>query len=361
MLAGASRPAPAPAPKAATPVRTGAPKNLQRSPSTLTIGFVIGLGLLFLACIVSISFGSRSIAWSSVLEAIFNNDPKNFDHLAVNGRIPRTITGLLVGAALGLGGALMQGVARNPLADPGILGVNGGAALGVVLSVNLFGITSLNGYIWFAFVGAALASVVVYGVAATGRSGATPVKLALAGAAVSAALLSVVTAILLTDVETFDRFRFWQAGSLAGTTADLLWQVVPFIGIGLLVALFTGRILNGLSLGDEVAKGLGQNVSAGRLISAICIVVLCGGATAVAGPIAFVGLAVPHISRAIVGADYRWVLPYSMILGPILLLISDVMGRLVLASGELQVGIVTAFFGAPIFILLVRRRKMAQL
>jgi iron complex transport system permease protein len=252
-------------------------------------------------------------------------------------------------------------MARNPLADPGILGINAGASLLIVIGLVLFDVSSTSTMVWFAFVGAAAATAVVYGVASLGRAGATPVKLALAGAAVSAALLSVVTAFLLTQQQAFDRFRFWQVGSLSGRSMEIVGQVWPFIAVGTVVALGCGRVLNGLALGDDVARGLGMNVTRGRLVTAAAVIVLCGAATAAAGPIAFVGLAVPHIARAIVGGDYRWVLPLSALIGPILLLFADVFGRLILPNGELQVGIVTAFFGAPVFILLVRRRKMAEL
>jgi len=229
------------------------------------------------------------------------------------------------------------------------------------MGIVLFGVTSNSTMVWFGFAGAALATGVVYGVASLGRAGATPVKLALSGAAVSAALISVLTAFLLTQQQAFDRFRFWQVGSLSGRTMDIVSQVLPFIAVGAVIALGCGRVLNGLALGDDVARGLGMNVTLGRSICAVAVIVLCGAGTAAAGPIAFVGLAVPHIARAVAGGDYRWILPLSALIGPILLLFADVFGRLILPNGELQVGIVTAFFGAPVFIFLVRRRKMAEL
>jgi iron complex transport system permease protein len=271
------------------------------------------------------------------------------------------VIGLLVGAALGLSGALMQGVTRNPLADPGILGVNGGAALFVVAGIYWFGLSTLTAYVWLAFAGAAAASVAVYVLGSLGREGATPVKLALAGAAMTAMLGSLTTALLIGDVDTFDQFRFWAVGSLAGRGSDIAVQVAPFILIGILLALVSGRVLNALSLGDEVAKSLGQRVGLARLFVAVVVVVLCGAATAAAGPIGFVGLTIPHVARLITGPDYRWILPYSMVLAPILLLGSDVLGRIVAQPGELQVGIVTAVIGAPFFIALVRRRKLADL
>ncbi|MET0323811.1 MAG: iron chelate uptake ABC transporter family permease subunit, partial [Ilumatobacteraceae bacterium] len=257
--------------------------------------------------------------------------------------------------------AVMQGLTRNPLADPGILGVNAGAALFVVMGIYWFDNTSLLGYVWFAFAGAAVASVIVYTLGSMGREGATPVKLALAGAALTALLGSITTAILLIDVDTLDQFRFWAVGSLAGRTATIAANVAPFIIIGLVMALASAPMLNTLALGDDVARGLGQRIGLSRLLGATCIVLLCGAATAAAGPIAFVGLAIPHVARAITGPDYRWIIPYSMVLSPVLLLGADIIGRVIARPGEVQVGIITAVIGAPVFIGLVRSRKLAEL
>jgi iron complex transport system permease protein len=328
----------------------------------LAAGLLVAIGVLVLVALVSIAVGAKSIPLGSVLDALFDHDPSNNDHLIVRSlRVPRTIVGLLVGAALGAGGALMQGLTRNPLADPGILGVNAGAALFVVIGIYWFGLQSLLGYVWFAFIGAALASVVVYSLGSLGREGATPVKLALAGAALTAMLGSITTAILLMDVDTLDQFRFWNVGSLSGRTSTIALNVAPFILVGLLMAVASGPLLNGLALGDDVARGLGQRIGLSRIVGAVAIVLLCGAATAAAGPIVFVGLAVPHIARVITGPDYRWVIPYSIVLAPVLLLGSDIVGRVIARPGEVQVGIVTAVFGAPVFIFLVRRRKMAEL
>jgi iron complex transport system permease protein len=328
----------------------------------LAAGLLVAIGVLVLVALVSIAVGAKSIPLGSVLDALFDHDPSNNDHLIVRSlRVPRTIVGLLVGAALGAGGALMQGLTRNPLADPGILGVNAGAALFVVIGIYWFGLQSLLGYVWFAFIGAALASVVVYSLGSLGREGATPVKLALAGAALTAMLGSITTAILLMDVDTLDQFRFWNVGSLSGRTSTVALNVAPFILVGLLMAIASGPLLNGLALGDDVARGLGQRIGLSRIVGAVAIVLLCGAATAAAGPIVFVGLAVPHIARVITGPDYRWVIPYSIVLAPVLLLGSDIVGRVIARPGEVQVGIVTAVFGAPVFIFLVRQRKMAEL
>ena len=258
------------------------------------------------------------------------------------------IVGLLVGAALGAAGTVMQGLTRNPLADPGILGVNAGAALFVVIGIYSFGLTSLYAYVWFAFAGAAVASVVVYSLGSLGREGATPVKLALAGAALTALLGSITTAILLVDVDTLDQFRFWIVGSLAGRTATIAVSVAPFIVAGLLLALACGPIAQHARPRRRRRPRARPARRPGRERSgAVAIVLLCGAAIAAAGPIVFVGLAVPHIARAITGPDYRWIMPYSIILAPVLLLGADVIGRVVARPGELQVGIVTAVLGAP--------------
>jgi iron complex transport system permease protein len=330
--------------------------------SRRAIGLVAAVAALLMVTALSLAVGAKPIPLDTVLDAVFAYDPSNADQLIVRElRLPRTVVGLLVGAALGAAGTAMQGLTRNPLADPGILGVNAGAALFVVIGIYWFGLTSLLGYVWFAFAGAAIASVVVYSLGSLGREGATPVKLALAGAALTALLGSITTAILLVDVETLDQFRFWIVGSLAGRTAEIAASVAPFIAAGLVLALCCGPMLNALALGDDVARGLGQRVGWSRAAGATCIVLLCGAATAAAGPIAFVGLAVPHIARAITGPDYRWIMPYSLILAPVLLVGADVIGRVVARPGELQVGIVTAVLGAPIFIALVRSRRVAAL
>lgn len=336
--------------------------SLGRPPkSRNALKLAVGVVLLVLFCAASLAFGARATSFEVVIDALFNFNPENGDHAVVRARIPRTVTGLCVGVALGVAGAAMQGVARNPLADPGILGVNAGAALAVVFAIYFLGITNLTGYIWFAFIGAAFASIVVYAIASMGREGATPVKLALAGAALTAGLASIMNAILVSSQETLDNFRFWQVGSVSGRDWDLILPVLPFLLVGLLITMFTGRILNGLSLGDDVARGLGQKVGLTRAFTAVGVVVLCGSATAMAGPIAFVGLVIPHMVRTICGPDYRWILPFSAVAAPLLVIGADVVGRVILPPGEIQAGIMTALVGAPVFIWLVRRRKLVTL
>lgn len=319
------------------------------------------VAVLAVACLASVALGARALPLETVFQALTAFDPANGDHAVVASRIPRTVLGLLAGGALGLAGAAMQGVARNPLADPGILGVNAGASFFVVLGIYGFGVASFTGYIWFALAGAALAAVVVYTVASLGREGATPVKLALAGAALSAGLSSMMSALLVSNQQTFDVFRFWQVGSVSGRGWDVITAVLPFLAVGAVITLGAGRALNGLSLGDDLARGLGQRVALSRGITALGVVLLCGAATAAAGPIAFVGLVIPHMVRSLTGPDYRWILPFSLVLAPILLLIADITGRLALPPSEIPVGVMTAVIGAPVFIWLVRRRKPAQL
>ncbi|MDQ3406437.1 MAG: iron chelate uptake ABC transporter family permease subunit [Actinomycetota bacterium] len=311
--------------------------------------------------LLSIMVGSKYIPLAEVLHLL--GSPESSENSAiVNGmRVSRTLYGLAVGVALGIAGALMQGLTRNPLADPGLLGVSAGASLGVVLTTSVFGITTLYGYIWFAFAGALVATVVVYLLGSLGHGGTNPAKLALAGAAVSAMLLSITSALLLFDSVALDKFRFWAVGSLNLPDVLTLLQVLPFLVLGVLLAVMTVPGMNLLALGEDVAKSLGQNVTMVRLRGAVAITLLAGGATAVCGPIAFIGLVVPHIARAITGPDQRWVLAYSAVLAPALLLAADVLGRVVSGDREIHVGIVVAFLGAPFFIALVRRRKLAEL
>ncbi|MGG7610668.1 FecCD family ABC transporter permease, partial [Streptomyces sp. ZG43] len=276
-------------------------------------------------------------------------------------RIPRTLLAVVTGAALALSGAVMQGVTRNPLADPGILGVNTGASLAVVTGVAFFGLASPTSYIWVAIVGAAASALFVYTVGTLGRGGATPLKLALAGAATSAAFASLVSAVVLPRNDIAGSFRLWQIGGVGGASYERIGHVLPFLVAGFLLCLLSARALNSLALGDELAAGLGERVALVRAVAALGAVLLCGAATAVAGPIAFVGLVVPHTCRLLVGVDHRWLLPLSMLLGAVLLTAADVVGRVVARPSEIDVGIVTALIGAPFFLYIVRRQKVRAL
>lgn len=326
------------------------------------LGWMLVLGaVLLLVALASLAIGARSIAPSTVLDALFHFDPANGDHAVVHSRIVRTVVGLIIGLSLGMAGTSMQGVARNPLADPGILGVNAGASLAVVVGIFFFGAASVSNYLWFAFAGSAVAAVVVYLVASLGRSGATPVKLALAGAAIAAGMGSLMSAMLVTSQDSLELFRRWQVGALAGKSWDSIMDVLPFIAVGVVILLCTGRLLNTLALGDDTARGLGQRPGLGRAVSAAGIVLLCGSATALAGPIGFIGLVVPHLLRGLVGPDYRWLLPLSLLAAPAVLLVADIVGRVILLPSEVPAGILSAIIGAPVFIAVVRRGKQAEL
>jgi iron complex transport system permease protein len=341
----------------------------QRAPVTarwrapvLTSGLVVLLVALAAVAFLSVSLGSRSISLPDVLRALGNMSVSSTEGtVTLEMRVPRTLLGILVGAALGASGAVLQGVTRNPLADPGIMGINFGASAFVVLAITVLGLRGVSTYIWFAFAGAVVAILLVYAVGSLGRDGATPVKLALAGAAVTAGFTSVTTGIMMTNVDALNELRFWQVGSLAGRYAPVLLDVAPFLLLGIVAALACGRPLNGLALGDDTARALGLNVARIRVLMFVVVAVLCGAATAACGPIVFVALMVPHVARLLCGPDYRWILPYSVLLGPIVLLLADVLGRVAGSPGELQVGVVLGVLGAPFFVALVRYGRMAEL
>jgi iron complex transport system permease protein len=317
---------------------------------------------LLVVCFLSVTMGSRAITLDTIWRALTDFDATSASETVVRQmRVPRTLLGITVGAALGLSGTILQGITRNPLADPGIMGINSGAAVSIVFGAVVLGAQQLSASIWLAFLGAGAAIVAVYGIASFGREGATPVKLALAGAAITAGLTSVTTALVLTNVDALNALRFWQVGSLAGRYMDVFWQTLPFIAAGAVVALGAGRALNGLALGEDVARALGQRVRLTRLVLFVAVAVLCGAATAACGPIVFVGLAVPHLARLVCGPDYRWILAYSLVLAPIVLLLADIVGRVVVSPGELQVGVVLGVLGAPAFVFLVRYRNLTEL
>jgi iron complex transport system permease protein len=321
-----------------------------------------GALLLLAACVLaSLAIGSRAVPLREVIESFTSYDGSDEHAIVRDLRVPRTELGLLIGAALGAAGALMQGTTRNPLAEPGILGINAGAAFAVVLAIQFLGVGSVTGFTGFALLGAGLTAVLVLALGASGRGGPTPVRLALAGAVLTTLLVSLTSAVLVFDAETLDQARFWIAGSIAGRDAGVALAVLPVIAAGLVIAFAAGRSLNALALGDDVARALGQRVDRARAVACLGFVLLAGGAVAAAGPIAFVGLVVPHIARGIAGADYRWIVPYAVVLGAVLLLVSDVIGRVIAWPADLSVGIVTALVGAPFFIWLVRRPKLVTL
>ena len=343
----------------ATP-RTESVAGRRRPLRVRSVGLLVVVAVLVALMAASVTIGSRDVAWSDVVAAL-GGSTEGFGQAAVAKRVPRTVLAVLAGAALAVAGAVMQGVTRNPLADPGILGVNMGASLAVVSGLAFFRLSSATSQIWVAILGAAAAAVFVYVVGSLGRGGATPLKLALAGAATSAALASFISAVVLPRNDIADNVRSWQIGGVGGGTFASVQQVLPFLAVGFAICLLSARGLNSLALGDELAAGLGERVAVARGSAALGAVVLCGAATAVTGPIGFVGLVVPHACRLVVGVDHRWLLPISALVGAALLTGADVLGRILVRPAELDVGIITALVGAPFFISIVRRQKMRAL
>ncbi|MFE7230641.1 FecCD family ABC transporter permease [Streptomyces sp. NPDC002405] len=322
------------------------------------VGLLASVAILLLVALASIAIGAKELSLVQVWHGLFQ-DSGTYGDVVVGERLSRTVLGLLAGSALGLAGAVLQALTRNPLADPGILGINAGASAAVVTAITFLGVTSLSGYVWFAFLGAAAVGALVWFLG--GSRGATPVRLALAGTAIGAALYGYVQAVMIMDGAALGRMRFWTVGSLASATPATVIQVLPFFAVGTVVALLLARPLNAMAMGDDTARALGADLNRTRALAMLAATVLCGAATAACGPIVFVGLMVPHVVRSFTGPDLRWILPYATVLSPVLLLGADVVGRIVARPAELQVGVVTAIIGGPVFILLVRRRRTAQL
>lgn len=324
----------------------------------LIIGSIILIGV---GILLSLALGSRFISFREVLAALIDENNTSFNALVVRERIPRTAFSIIAGASLGVSGALMQAITRNPIADPSILGVNTGASLFVVSGIAFFNINSSSQYIWFALAGAGITAAFVYGIGSLGSGGATPIKLALAGAATSAALSSLVSAVILPRTDVMNAYRFWQVGSVSGATWEGIASVLPFLIVGIVIAIFSTSALNALALGDDIATGLGVRTGLVRIVSALAGVLLCGATTALAGPIGFVGLMIPQIMRLVCGPNMKHIIPMSAVGGAILLTISDIIGRLIGNPSELEAGIVTAFFGAPVLIAIAMRAKVRSI
>lgn len=336
----------------------------QATPTHRSRAWLIGLGAAIVALAatanVSLLVGAADIGWRQVQAALFEHDPTDISHILVRSiRVPRLLVALAAGGCLAAAGGVMQAVTRNPLASPGILGINHGAGLFVVLAVFVFNVQSLAAFMWAGLAGAALAGVTISLLSIRGRIGVTPLRLILAGAAMSALLASLIAGLLIVNEQTFDQIRFWLAGSVAGRDAGLVLQAAPYLIAGLVGVLLLGRQLTLLSLGEDVARSLGQNTALIRILALAAVIVLAGGAVALAGPIGFVGLAVPHISRRLVGSAYERVIPISIVLGAWLLLAADILSRIVIAPEELPVGAVTTLFGAPFFVYLARKKAGA--
>ncbi|WP_037034192.1 Fe(3+)-siderophore ABC transporter permease [Rahnella sp. WP5] len=326
---------------------------MSRSIKNLT-ALLVALFLLCLMMALSLVLGEKSLSFGTVMSAL-NGQCTGADCVIVtDARVPRTLAGLLAGMALGLSGALMQILTRNPLADPGILGVNAGAAFAVVIGIAFFGATDVSHYLWFAFAGALLATLLVAMIGALGRGKLDPVRLTLAGVALGAVLEGMSSGISLLNPTVYDQLRFWQAGSLDIRNITVIKTITPPVTFAVALSLLMARSLNNLSMGSELATALGTKIATTQLLGLLAITLLCGSATAAVGPIAFVGLMVPHMARWICRADPRWMLPWTLVLTPTLLLAADIAGRF-LVTGELRVSVVVAFIGAPVLIFLVRR------
>lgn len=333
-----------------------------RSWPAVRIGGLVAVTVaLAVAVLVSLMFGTRLLSPGDVWHGLWQPDESEASVIVCALRVPRTVVGLVTGIAFGVAGALIQAITRNPLADPGILGVNAGAGFAVTLGVGLLGVTSITGYIWFAFIGAVIATVLVYMIGSSGRGAASPVQLVLAGVALAAVLGGFSTFLTLIDEDTFRSIRRWGLGSIANTSLEETVAVFPFLAIGVLLAILIAGSLNAVALGDDLAASLGASVARTRVLGIVAVMLLAGGATALTGGIAFVGLMVPHVVRWFTGPDQRWIIAYTLLTAPVLVLVADVLGRVIARPGEIQVGILTAVIGAPMLIALVRRRKASGL
>ncbi|WP_242902588.1 FecCD family ABC transporter permease [Actinomadura terrae] len=330
---------------------------VRASPGVRAAGLLGALALLLAVLVLSLAVGARPLSVGAAWNGLFHEDAASYT-VVHEMRLPRTLLGLLAGIALGLAGAVMQAATRNPLADPGLLGVNAGASAAVVSAISFLGISSFAGFVWFAFAGAGVVAVLLYTVG--GGRGATPARLALAGSALNAALYSYVSAVQLLDTASLDRMRFWTVGSLAAAQTSTVVRVAPFVLVGLALALLLARPLNAMAMGEDAARALGAHPARARIAAIVAVTLLCGAATAACGPIIFVGLMVPHLVRALTGPDLRWLLPYCAVLSPALMLGADVLGRVLVRPSELQVGIVMVVLGGPVFLYFVRRPRLVR-
>ncbi|MFI0482121.1 FecCD family ABC transporter permease [Actinomadura sp. 9N215] len=331
------------------------PAAVERPPGgRRAIGLLGAVLFLLVVVALSLAVGAKPLSPGEAWDGLFHRGSGAYT-IVHEMRLPRTVLGLLAGVALGLAGAVMQALTRNPLADPGLLGINAGAAAAVVSAISFLGVTSFTGFVWFAFAGAGAVAVLLYAVG--GGRGATPARLALAGSALNAALFSYVNAVQLLDTASLDRMRFWTVGSLAAAQNYTIVRVAPFVAVGLVAALLLARPLNAMAMGDDAARSLGADPRRARVVAIVTVTLLCGAATAACGPIIFVGLMVPHLVRALTGPDLRWLFPYCAVLAPALMLAADVLGRVVVRPSELQVGIVMLVAGGPVFLYFVRRPR----
>ncbi|NDZ91258.1 iron ABC transporter permease, partial [Streptomyces sp. SID10115] len=345
-----------------TAVERPVPRGATESRRRRVVGLGVLAAVLVIAAAASLAVGARALTPAEVWHGLFAGSESDqrlteIRLIVQTVRVPRTVLAVVAGIALGVGGALIQGYTRNPIADTGLLGVNAGASFAVVTVVAVFGFSNPFQYVWFGFLGAAVSGVVVFGLASIGRGAGNPLTLALAGQGITVFLAAMTTAVSLSDTQSLNALRFWNAGSVAGVEFDVIWPVTAFIAVGLVLALATLPALNLLNLGEDVARGLGVNIAVSRTVGILAITLLAGAATAACGPIAFLGLMVAHVARYLTGPDYRWLVPYAGLLGAVVLLVCDIVGRLVVRPGELEAGVVVALLGAPFFAVLVWRGK----
>lgn len=330
----------------------------KKSLSKLIIPLVITIVILCLSFIGSLIFGVADLSLNDVYKAFTNFDGST-EHLIIRTlRLPRALTAILVGSSLGVAGCIMQGITRNPLAEPGILGINSGAALAVVGGTLLIRDASLTTYAFFAFIGATISAIAVYFFASLSKKGLSPLSLTLAGSAITVFTSSLTSGILILNQRSFEEIRFWLAGSIAGRDLALIGQMLPYFIIGLILAIILSRQITILSLGEETAQGLGQNTLLIKILAMVAVILLAGASVAIAGPLGFIGLIIPHLVRLLIGNDYRWIIPYAMFGGGILLLNADIVARLVIKPQEVPVGLVLPILGAPFFIYLIRRKSL---
>lgn len=337
------------------------PSTSSRSRTRRLLGLGAAVGVFLVAVLLSVAIGSAMLPMDVVWQALTAPDGSASHATVSEARVDRTLVGVLVGVSLGVAGALIQALTRNPLADPGVLGVNAGAGFAVTLGVAVFGVTRIEQYLPLAFVGAIAGSALVYLAASGGRGGPSPLRLTVVGVAFTAVLSGISQTLALIDTETFDRMRFWEAGTITDRPAGTAAAIAPFVLVGLLVAVFCARPLNAMSLGDDAARAFGLRVGATRCGVVIAVALLCGSATAAAGPLMFVGLMVPHAVRWLTGPDWRWILVYSAVLAPVIVLVADVVGRLIVMPTELPVGVMMPLIGAPVLIVLVRGSRAREL